>query len=131
MICRDRGAVASFLPASHVQHEDHKGRQCKVKATFGGSGCRLIGEENRGSEAMPFLEEWRAEPKLAMNALKQLSSWPMAVVQMIEMIKAVRVQVDHFHCGVAINACQTRWRTAMYVLSLMLLACVETASERL
>lgn len=68
---------------------------------------------------MPFLEEWRAEPKLAMNALKQLSSWPMAVVQMIEMIKAVRVQVDHFHCGVAINACQTRWRTAMYVLSLM------------
>ena len=80
---------------------------------------------------MPFLEEWRAEPKLAMNALKQLSSWPMAVVQMIEMSKAVRVQVDHFHCGVAINACQTRWRTAMYVLSLMLLACVETASERL
>eukprot|EP00435_Cladocopium_sp_Y103_P073320 s205_g43.t1 len=64
-----------------------------------------------------------------MNALKQLSSWPMAVVQMIELIKAVRVQVDHFHCGVAINACKTRWRTGMHVLSRMQSWAVRSASS--
>lgn len=76
-----------------------------------------------------LLDEWKAQPKLAMDMLKQLSTEPMVVLQLIQTMNGVRVKVDHFHCGIAIAGCQAQWQTAMYVLSCMRSWSVRLASS--
>lgn len=128
MKCRDRGVfAASEWPAWNLckwaqlnSGKPQVARKCRCRGQPSDAQRLRVDNVTPNSEKIEqqAFDAWKAQPKLAMGPLKQLASYE-AVLQMIQAMNSERVRVDHFHCGIAIAACQTRWQSALDVFCKM------------